>query len=603
MAATHWVEEFGSLYANKVPIERLRANPVYYMNHPPEFNPGVDRAEANLAESTRIRSLNFMGAQDDLGKNISYIQHKLLEKMGNKADPETWGGYFRTGMVEALRDPAAFLRASAFHITQINPAAFFTQLQTFTISDSILPQYAIRSQFGGLIQRSILKNESPEILAAAAKKARYFGWKPEEFIEATLEGKKSGWFEVGGETVWKNHFDVPMFQSKMGKVLDAGGVFFNEGERSVRINSWNLAYLEWKKQNPDKAITAFDRAKILNRADDLGQNMTRASNASWNEGALSVPTQFWSYQARYFEQMWGGLKGSGKLSRMEAARALASTSFMYGLPVGAGSLTFAFPVYESIKKSAMERNITVSDDWLYLATEGFMSYLTYLATGNKYAIGQKWGPGGFDQIGQILRGDKSFMDSVLGVSGNLFKNMAVSTMPIFQAGYAAFTGKTDQFPLAHQDLLDVLKNVPAINHASTALLALTTGMRYTRNDQAIGPAKGLDALFLALGIDPLHVSDAFIGGKLEKDIKEGKESLEKYIMRQYKNALDLMAKGDTEGGDRLLARIPHLIEGGRFTWPEQQRMWERALKDNQDMMTRVQQQRLQRQLQTPPVSK
>ena len=63
--------------------------------------------------------------------------------------------------------------------------------------------------------------------------------------------------------------DPTLFRGPTGsRMLDKGTVFFNAGERAVRLTAWNTAYLEWAAKNANKVgkATRADAQAILNRA-------------------------------------------------------------------------------------------------------------------------------------------------------------------------------------------------------------------------------------------------------------------------------------------------------------------------------------------------
>src|SRR5690606_30735538 len=115
--------------------------------------------------------------------------------------------------------------------------------------------------------------------------------------------------------------------------------------------AWNLAYMRWRAANPTKKLTDQDTAGILARAALLNGNMDRASNASWQRGVFSVPTQFWSYQVRLGEMFLGK-----QLTNSEKARMVTMYSILYSIPTGlavtgAGTV---WPMQEAFRKYMIE---------------------------------------------------------------------------------------------------------------------------------------------------------------------------------------------------------------------------------------------------------
>src|SRR5690606_10729348 len=69
-----------------------------------------------------------------------------------------------------------------------------------------------------------------------------------------------------------------------GQALDAGTLFFKEGNNVHRGTSFSLSYMRWRDANPGKALDNRALKEIVNRADLYYINMSRASNAPWQTG-------------------------------------------------------------------------------------------------------------------------------------------------------------------------------------------------------------------------------------------------------------------------------------------------------------------------------
>jgi len=104
-------------------------------------------------------------------------------------------------------------------------------------------------------------------------------------------------------------------------------------KKSVRLGAWYTAYREFREIHPTGAVTNTQRAEILNRADLLTANMSRASNSQLHTGVASLTTQFLTYQLRTTELMLGNRLTTGAKLRMAAVYA-----GLYGMP-GALGLT------------------------------------------------------------------------------------------------------------------------------------------------------------------------------------------------------------------------------------------------------------------------
>src|SRR5690606_8579321 len=237
------------------------------------------------------------------------------------------------------------------------------------------------------------------------------GWKADEFKESFEWAQKSGWYRIGREVaVQSDYLDEAMVQGFGSKILEKGKWFFNEGERIVRMAAWNAAYLEWKQANPGKALNGAAAETILNRADLLSVNMTAASNSSWQRGVIGIPTQFFAYQARLAEQFLGK-----RLTPQEKARAFATYSIVYGIPVAMGAPTALWPMHETIKEWALQNGYEPEGPLRFL-DEGLMSVIVESLAGEQYNVSERYGPGGLPFIEDIISGDTTILEALGGVS-------------------------------------------------------------------------------------------------------------------------------------------------------------------------------------------
>lgn len=601
LAAEHWIETFGDIM--NIRKEELRNNPAYYLTRAKEnYNYNADRRILNSAEEARQRILNFIGYRSDVGRDISYIEQKILDTVGVTGGRE-WQEYLQHGIMESVRDPVTHMRAFAFHMNMgmFNPVTFWVQLQTLTNILAIAPQHAFQSLTAYILQRGMLRTEDPKIWDHYAKIASKMGWNKDEFLESFQSLKRTEWYRVGGEVAWKDSVpELTPFKSMIGNFLDKGTLFFNEGERAIRMSGWNTAYREWRKANPNKTMTSIDESAILQRADDLGVNMTRASNASWNNGVLSIPTQYFSYQARLMEQIIEGLTQTGakKLSRAETGRLLAGISMMYGIPTGMGAAIGFFPVYDDVKKRAIENNVNIDDNWFKVANEGLLSFIVSLTTGKDYNIADRYGPGGNDSIVQIFRGNKEWYE-VLGAAPSTMASVLSSTLPIFMGIHSAVVGD-GTFPHTINDFISASKEVKTANNALRAWDMFNTHTYTTKNGSVVNEVDNQDALTLAIfGLTPRSVTDVFSSLDNEKKIRESKEWYEPRIIKEIRQALKAYATGDDELGDNHLKRASEWTDRAGLTWRERQQIFRRSIDQNENLYELVERMRAIRKLTTP----
>lgn len=267
----------------------------------------------------------------------------------------TWlGGSVRDavrGMRYNLR-PIDRAKGVVFHsyLGCMNFAQLFVQAQNAVIAASVHPQYAVQAFGDSLAMNAILLMDDAAIDALAAQSKIPLGsYKADVAIL-----KRTGYLDaIFRSADWKTA------SSGMGhgtlefarKVLSTGAKPFEAGEAFARIMSFNIAKRAYLAKNPSKKVLDdVDIQAIVQESLRINMNMQKENAAAWQLGALSVPLQFMQVQAKFVENVVGGLargagntvkRASGKeiddsykisgLSGYEASRVLAGQLGMYGL--------------------------------------------------------------------------------------------------------------------------------------------------------------------------------------------------------------------------------------------------------------------------------
>jgi hypothetical protein len=577
-AVQQWVQDAVNAGVMKPSEKTMNAHPMYFLYHP-QWNPGVVNRELKAAvEAERQHIVNFIGQQTELGKNLQWLQTKMQDTVYNTLGQ----GKTLDAVVSATADPVSWMRAVAFHtkLGFFNPAQFFVQSQALAHVLAVAGPVKAMPGFAGGSLAQILAN-APQHLDAVAKIASKFGWKAEDFKEMTKLLDRSGLYHIMGEATLRNdNFDMNLFRSKLGHILfDIGPTFFNSGERLVRLSAFATAYREFKAVNKTARIGDRELAEIINRSDLLSVNMTRASNASWQAGAASVPTQFFAFQARMMEQFVGK-----RLTPREKLRALATYSALYGVPIGAAVYTgvgSVWPVYDSLKEEAINRGLEFNSAHEKILTEGLLQYATYLATGKEFNVAQRLGPGNNTMIRDILSGDKAFAEIILGASGSILGDIIKSSYPLAAAAGSMFT--KDSYPVTSEDFFRVARNISSLDMSVKQYHAIEYGKWITKNGTVVGPADSMDALMATMGLTSRKNADAFLNLKVLANAKNAQEWYEKDAMQNFKSAVQALNRGDTELYKTHMTRANFSISRGDFDLKQSKQIFERALQQNQDL--------------------
>lgn len=115
---------------------------------------------------------------------------------------------------------------------------------------------------------------------------------------------------------------------------------FNAGEWNNLSMTYVMSYEMWKKANKGKKLTKLAIADIATEARDLALNMTRTGELNYQRGALSLATQFLSYQHKAILAATGANRKFRELSPLQRTSFLASQFVLYGVDgLGVGAFT------------------------------------------------------------------------------------------------------------------------------------------------------------------------------------------------------------------------------------------------------------------------
>lgn len=558
-----FIEEFADVM--KPSIEELRANPMLHLQSP-QWDYQADFAKRKAAENTAAAIVRFLGSGSSLQKHVDWVMNKVYDSI-YKVAGQKYSDYVATKRLAYVRDPAWYFRNVAFHakIGLFNPVQIGLQAQTFAVMGAATgnPLRAAAGTMGGTLMQMLKFTNNPDVIKDAARKAVRFGWKEEEFLEAYEGLRRSGLLNVGGEVANLDDIAEPkVFQSAVGKFLDKGTVFFKGVERSLRIGAWNIAYLEWKKANPGKKLTDLELGKVLVRQNDLTVNMTRASNSAWQDGLLSVPTQFLSYQTRLMELVLPSLFGQGRLKATEAWRVLAANSMLYGIPVGAlGTAAGVWPWQEDLRQAAMEKGISPNEGLMGYLFNGVPSMLIQHASGTTPNYGERYGPSGISLFKDLLTGDKTFAETLLGASGNVSKDIARTLGDGFQELVRVFREDDPSYAPLASDFLDITKNITTVNQVVRTLWALNTGIWITKNDVPLTDVTTMEALYYGItGLHPQELSDTYLKIESGKELKDAHRIVKQEAFKNLRRGFSATDQKDREAYFRKANTI--LIMGG-----------------------------------------
>lgn len=508
----------------------------------------TDKTVAARIEAERWMIKQFNGTPNFIDTTLAAIQDKMMDSVYGSESKFTksaatigkWG-------VTAIKDGPTYLRYMAFKagLGMFSLPQFFVQANTYvTIAGIAGYTKAAQGSAAAVMHQWSRFNRNPEVLRTMDKRLQTFGWKPGEFIEAFEAIKGTGFDFVSGETNslmgYAKTDDI--FKSGARTFLDLGDIPFKEGERAGRYGAWYTAFKEWRDANPVGRLTQLDRAKILQRADDLAGNMTLASKSGLQTGALSFPTQFLGYSMRLTELALGH-----RLTWQQKARLFGTYWAAYGFPVAMGITgipEFGDMWKESITKNGYNPNETSVAS---LVNEGLPSAFLKLVTGNTYNVGERYGNPGLDVIRDFMSKDKSVIESFMGASGSLVGG-AWNGMDGYWKFLGSFLRSDDKaYGMTASDLVQPFKTFASVNNFWRAEMAVNTGVYMSKNETPLADNVGLlNTIFMSTtGVQP-HAVDTQTITRMTKEREELQKAGLNSFIRNVHRAMDAIKNKDPQ---------------------------------------------------------
>lgn len=594
ISAESFVQEFGDILLDAsgkaFSRENLRRNPLIAL-HEAQFSNKANPTRISQAKQIRQHTLDLLGTPSWSQKHISVYVDKLKDQayksMGDKGVelvPEN--------LMHTIADPFHYARSIAFHskLGLFNVVQLFTQGQTLAVTSSIAPKYATRSLGASAQMRrlDLTKNEKAiEHMANLQAKIPGFGMTKEQFKDSYYWLKETGFDLVGQDHAWRGDiFDEKLFRSKGKKFLDKGAMFFSGTERFTRINAWNTAYLEYFDNVALKGgkITPADATKILLRAKTLNVNMSRESNAVYQQGFGSTVSQFLGYQARLSELLIGK-----RLSSKEKLQLLTGMGALYGISGPMNTVNPFYNFYDDIREAAIARGIDPDAGLMGYVMNGIPAMLYASAFGDQPNIGERLGPAGFPIWNNIERAaENEDLPAFLAILENTGAGVAISseiikdTIPLFGELLAIKDGGTTA-GITLESITGVMKNISSINQASKLYRALKTGEWVSANGSVLMDGiSAPQAIFYAVtGTQPQDIPDAFrmndaadaftggSGGEEASMIKEARTMMKKYLVARD--------AGDPASAEIWSQRLTILLNGTGLTATQKNKLFMQSL--------------------------
>ena len=539
---------------------------------------GVDAKRLTAARGQQRILKQILGLESDTQRSIRQNFQKTIDALYSKLGKhgERAVKLVPDSALPLLQDPAQYMRNMAFHMKLglFNPVQLWLQAQGSILMVGIAgpkigwaaaPAAAQFMRLGFTNNKGIIK----QFAKNHSKMGKGFSWKASEFEEAYLALSESGFMRVGGEQAFRNtQRAARLDRGRAGTFLDKSSMLFDMGEQFNRTMGYAGSYRRWRNANPKAKFDLVAQDLVLDMADTMSGNMTRVSNAAWQKGFLSIPTQFFAYQARIAELMLPKfLGGASRITTIEKWRMFATFSVMYGVPTAAGTLTAVVPFYDVVREELLKRGLAnpdtgnaVVDEVLFFLHQGFVSTAMRMAGfGHDVNFAQRYGPGGLDIFKDWLDGDKSTFEVMTGVSGSVLTDVWQSFEPLRMTIVNAFSGDPVNFKMLALDLSNLVSDVSTGSAMLRFYIGITTEQYYTKNTTLLNDQEQdwLETTITSLtGLTRLDIADDFLRIKLGRIRKAAQREGIKTIGQLLRRAF--VPGTSDELRDGLINRAGHL---------------------------------------------
>lgn len=433
--------------------------------------------------------------------------------------------------------PDVFLRSMAFNMKlgMFNPDQLIVQASSALNIMAISPMYGLKAALNYSPMRAAMINPTPENIKTIYKRVSGFiGMSEEEFTESITYLRRSGRFEVN-QNIQELSGSYDITRGTFTKVLELGRTPFNEGERIGRLMAHDVAYREFKKTYPgidtstDVGFRVMDDY-ITARSDALTMNMTSSSNAWWQQGFMSLPTQWLGYQAKLMENLFFGRN----LSAAEKGRLALGQVVFYG---GAG-----IPLGGMAVNALTDRTSEgINPDAYTFLRYGLVDLALSNVTGSGTALSGRLGPG--DGLIQIYDGimDKNIAEVIGGPSLSIAWDTGSSAIQLFSSLIHG------EVTLSQYDATKVARNVSSLDKLAKAYYIALQGEFIDKKGRT-----------LAEGLNPWNAMWNTLGfGSQEVELM--------YDIRQNMYAESQMIKGVTDRTQELVRLANDYIREGDLT--------------------------------------
>ena len=437
---------------------------------------------------------------------------------------------FRKGVSNWYRDtnPVSALRGFAFDLKLglMNVAQLPLQLGTAVAATTMSPKAGMHGwamiqpirymQGARHLGREAFESRLDELVKRNVHTIGGFD-DPKDFKEFMRVTTGSGFIDVGNThgllDYYGTHATMDGFKKGVQTVREHGRFFFYEAERWNRIVASRIAWDETKEAGMKIGTTEFSK-RWAGRAEEYAMNMSSESQAYWQRGVMSVPTQFWSYSARVIEALT-----VGNFTRQQKRRLLIGQTLLWG-SAGTPITVAGMGLYKSITGNQPrfqdgEGNNTGAGEQIAATFDrGLIDSALYHWAGIDARVGDRLGTGKWlqdtvmDLFGKSAYGTTSVADFVGGATANIIFGQAIADtiVPVFK--YAAAESGDDSMPLTRSAVERMIKNVSGASNLMKAYTVYRYGTYMSNSGSTqVNDLPPQMALMTAFGIQPGQLAE------------------------------------------------------------------------------------------------
>jgi hypothetical protein len=452
-------------------------------------------------------------------------------------------------------NPIQFVRGMSFNanLGMYNPKQFTIQLQATMLMMSANLNNGPRAAAIMLPMRFMLMSENPQVLGGLTRAiGKIVGFKSEEIQEIYDVIKKSGTWRLQAGSLLEQEEKMFSSASVAQKFLEFGQTPFLESERLNKIGSTIASTLDWKQANPGKKITEEAIDVIRSQSELYLANMNRVDRSSWQKGFMSVPTQFWGYQARALEMMLPEILGGSKhFTSGQKLRMIIAQIGMYGMG-GLVGPKYGLRWRDSINEAYKERyGENLSEEFLDTFEGGAIESIFANAIGADISFSHRAGlgltEGGWAQVFfHLANVDTEELQKIdaagLSTLGGLHAGLA-DLIRIVNPADETF-GSYEQFvALQTSAQYHFRKNISSYDAHARAYLAFQYKKTFDKQGRVTDSNTTMTEAFLGyFGLDPSNEADI---RAMEQALK-GEERYKKHVVSLLAKNLNMTLKINTK---------------------------------------------------------